>query len=1216
MKFWKIFSFEFSYQLRTVSTWIFLGIAFLFPLFFSAIGQSSDEAVFLNAPSFLIFITVFASVIWLITSGAIAGHAGTRDIQTKMHPLTFTLPVSKAKYLGGRFLAAFLLNALIHLSIPIAFFLSFHIRTVDPGQLGPFRPEAFLTTYFYLSLPLAFVATACQFAGAVLERSAIVAYIASILLFPIAFPLIGTVAAKLAGNWELVKLIDPVGFSIAGTLDTWTPFEKNNRVIELEGMFLWNRFMWLSIALALLAFTYYRFQLAHPIASTWWSRLRRKRSKHTPAPALSRVVEHLKVSVPQVNRNFGFTAQVRQTLAIAWSSFGTIVRSKAGLIAVGLLAVQMIVFAFEYLEFRGVPQYPTTINLLVMLTASLRDFQTPLIIIPMLIAFYAGELVWREREAGLNRISDTMPVSEWSLYLGKFFGLALIILVWLGFLMVAGIVIPVTMGYTNADTVVLVKALFGIQFTNYLLFALLALSVHVLVNQKYVGHVVIIMLYLSMVFAAKIGIEHNLLIYASDPGWSYTDMRGFGPYLGPWLWFKIYWVGWAILLAVVARLLWVRSMSDDLRMRMQLTRHRFTRTTALTTAVAVGVILFSGTYIFYNTNVLNNYTTASERTELVAQYELKYGKYKHIPQPLLRGTKLQVEIYPAERKADIQGTYTLVNKSTLPIDTVHLATIEAVKTGAIKFDRPFKRILVDEELGHSIYTLNQPLQPGDSLRLSFDVQYHVKGFPHKGIDASVIQNGTYFINYDLLPAIGYQAMRELRGNGERKKYGLGPWAIPSLYNSANINRVMPGQELINFEAVVSTAKGQVAIGPGTLLKKWTEKGRSYFHYTTSAPIRNNYSFFSAKYATHKATWKNPASGQTIAIRLYYHPEHGEHIGRMVKSIKDSFAYYTKKYGPYPYSHITIVERSGYASELNAEPTTVDYGESFTFSSLKDNPWALDLIYFPIAHEVAHQWWGAAQLLPAHVEGGIVVSETLANYSSLQLVEETYGKEHAKKLLDMWRKSYEVPRSRATAPLLQAADAFIGYRKGPLALHALTEYIGKDPVNDALRKLIEKYGSGKPPYATSLDLYRELKAATPDSLQYLLQDYFEKNVYWQLKTEQADAKQLDKNTWQVTLKVHAQKVVVDSTGAENPVPMNDWVEIGIFAPWQKDKKSDKPLYLRKHRIRSGKQTITINVAGKPARAGIDPNFLLIDLNLDNNTKNVKMEGDNKEEFELI
>ena len=73
---------------------------------------------------------------------------------------------------------------------------------------------------------------------------------------------------------------------------------------------------------------------------------------------------------------------------------------------------------------------------------------------------------------------------------------------------------------------------------------------------------------------------------------------------------------------------------------------------------------------------------------------------------------------------------------------------------------------------------------------------------------------------------------------------------------------------------------------------------------------------------------------------------------------------------------------------------------------------------------------------------------------------------------------------------------------------MREYIGKDRVDDALRSLLKKHGSGAPPLPTSLDLYRELQAVTPDSFQYLLHDLFEKNTFWELETERATAKQTE------------------------------------------------------------------------------------------------------------
>ena len=130
-------------------------------------------------------------------------------------------------------------------------------------------------------------------------------------------------------------------------------------------------------------------------------------------------------------------------------------------------------------------------------------------------------------------------------------------------------------------------------------------------------------------------------------------------------------------------------------------------------------------------------------------------------------------------------------------------------------------------------------------------------------------------------------------------------------------------------------------------------------------------------------------------------------------------------------------------------------------------------------------------------------------------------------------------------MLRALDPYLSYRKGPFALYALSEYIGEERVNGALRRLLEKHRPAEAPLATTLDLYRELQAVTPDSLQYLLHDLFEVNTFWELETERVTAEQTEAGTWQVTLDVRARKVVVDSAGVETEVPMNEWVEIGIF-----------------------------------------------------------------------
>jgi hypothetical protein len=285
--------------------------------------------------------------------------------------------------------------------------------------------------------------------------------------------------------------------------------------------------------------------------------------------------------------------------------------------------------------------------------------------------------------------------------------------------------------------------------------------------------------------------------------------------------------------------------------------------------------------------------------------------------------------------------------------------------------------------------------------------------------------------------------------------------------------------------------------------------------------------------------------------------------------------------------------------VGTEAATVEYGEGFSLLNPGTGPQDLDIVFAVIAHGVARGWWGMQVAPAADVEGAGLLDVSLETYSAMRVVEEALGPEHLRRYLHFMREEFSPPRMRAAPPLLRATDSFSYARKGPLALYAMHEYIGKERVDDALRSLLKKYGSGVPPLPTSLDLYRELQAVTPDAYQYLLRGLFEKNTFWEFVTERATAKQTSADAWQVTLGVRARKLVVDEAGIETEAPMDDWVEIGVFG--------EREPYVRKHRIHSGQQTITVTVPRKPTRAGIDPENLLIDLDTEDNIKDVKIEN---------
>ena len=290
MKFREIFRFELAYQLRRLSTWVyFIGLfAFGFLIIRSV---TPDEGAFLNAPSFIAFFTVMGGVIWLLLGGWVAGDAAARDAETRMDPLTYTLPVSKIDYLGGRFLAAFTLNAAMLLALQAGILLSLLLPRSRPELIGPYVPAGHLTAYFWLALPTALVATAFQFLAALRQRRAIAVYLASVLLF--IFSTVGAVmVAQLFKLRELAKLIDLIGFvNIMTQMAEWTPLERNTRLVALEGMFLVNRVVWIGMALGALALTYRGFQFAHPVPRGKWIRHSATAKDTRPWPERAQRVE-------------------------------------------------------------------------------------------------------------------------------------------------------------------------------------------------------------------------------------------------------------------------------------------------------------------------------------------------------------------------------------------------------------------------------------------------------------------------------------------------------------------------------------------------------------------------------------------------------------------------------------------------------------------------------------------------------------------------------------------------------------------------------------------------------------------------------------------------------------------------------------------------------------------------------------------------------------
>lgn len=1187
MKLREVFGYELQYRFRSGSTWAYAGILFLVALLMF-LATAGEGAALANAPERLAWAFVRPAMFGMLVTAALFSGAAVRDVAVEMDPLLFTCPIRKAEFLGGRFLGALAVNAVVMLAVPLGVLAAaVGLARFHPELLGPFRAVAHLQAYLFFLLPNLVLVGALLFAVGMLARNAVPVYLCAIGVF-IGY-LVALNYASAIESPTLAALVDPLGLvTLEGATLYWTEAERNTRFIGLPATLLWNRALWLAVAAAALALLHVGFRFAHHEGGG-----RRRRARLTAAAPRSEPARP--VEVVRVAGSFGLRTAVRQTFAVARNSLAEVAASRWFVVVLVACVGMPLLWGWNV----GDTVFDTSTWPVTLLVVETVLPKRSILLFVILIVLFAGELVWKDREVGAAEIADAAPVPEGAALLGRFLALFAMLVLFQAAAMLGGILIQALQGYYRFELGLYLRAVFGLKLADYTLLAVLAMTTQVVVNHKHLGHMcVVLALGFTLLAGPLLGLRHHLLLYGTDPGWTYSDMNGFGPFAVPFAWFKLYWAAWALLLVVVAVLFTVRGREPGLRRRLRQARARFNGPVARAAGVAVVLIAALGGFVFYNTNVLNEYRSASTVGAPQAEYEQRYGQYQDLPQPTITDADLRVELYPDEGAAELRGSYRLVNRTGGAIPAVHVVLARDLEVRSLGVDRPAEAVLVDEEAGYRIFALEQALEPGDSMQLAFDVAFGPRGFPNGGIRTDVVANGTSF-DRRRMPFVGYQPLFELADGEARERFGLAPLPpMPGPEDAAAMEHRWSQRDadLVHVRAVIGTAADQTAVTPGVLRKTWTEEGRRYFQYETETPIAFGGTFWSARYAVLEDRWND------VALRIFHHPAHDDNLDRMVRGMQAALAYLTAEFGPYPYGDLSIVEIPRYGGFGSAHPHAIAFTEDVFFSRVREGE--VDQPFYGTAHEVAHTWWGG-MVRGAPVRGADFLSESLANYTAMLVTEKTYGPEAGRRVFGFQMERYLLGRATQSreVPVLAVEDQpYVAYRKGALALVTLRDHIGEAAVNGALRRYFERYHGAGPPYPTSLDLYAELRAATPESLQYLLTDWFETITLWDVRTDRADARPTGTGEYEVTLDVVARKLRADAEGHETEVAMDDLVEIGVFAPGAGGALGE-PLHLERHRVRSGKQTIRVLVPGQPARAGIDPHGKLIDRQRDDNVVEV-------------
>lgn len=1180
--------FEWREQARSPLLWLLAGLFVLL-----ALGAGSTGAVQLagaggnvlrNAPAVTATALTFFTLIGMLMVAAAVSGALLRDFEQGTADLLFASPVRKRDYLAGRLGAALLTSAMIYLLAGAGWLLAASMPWADASQYGPLPWQATLWAMAVMVLPNLLFTGAVLALLATLTRSVLWVYV-GVLALLVTYGVSG-VLLRDVNNAGVAALLDPLGLrALKLTMRYWSSAQRNADVPVVGGLLLVNRAVCLGAALAACAATlaWFRTERSDTSRRRGWFKATVAAARPVPASSM--------LPLPRVAPTFGRSTTWRQFLRqLRFDTQGVFRSVPFLLMLIGGMA-SFIPTALMRESMYGTGIYPVSSQ---MLHALENSYSFLLVVV---VLFYAGELVWKERAAKISEVTDAMPTANGVSLLAKFMTLVAVIASFQLLGALVAVVIQLANGRVAVEPMVYLKGL-AIDSVLYVLMGGLALVFQVFANNKFVGYALLMLVMISQGVLGSLDLTGNLYNFGSWANAPYSDMNGYGHFLPGQLAFQAYWALCLAALLVLAGAFWVRGVAGRRWRRWSLAGERLRGRSGVVLAIALLAFGGCGGFLYWSTNVRNTFLSPQQETALYARYEYDYKRYENLPQPKITAVSVDVELWPETQSMRVVGRYRVRNVHAVPIRDVHIymgehdAALVSIGLGGaalVSDDRP---------LGYRIYRLAQPLAPGAERDVTFVLDDHPNGIAAGQAQTQLVANGSFF-NNKLFPRFGYQRNMELTDRKERRSHGLGePERMHPLEDqAARANTYLTDDaDWIGFDATVCTAPDQTALAPGLLQKTFMRAGRRCFHYAMQQPMQDFYAFLSARWQVAKSRYTS-VTGTPVAIEVYHDPKHPWNVARMIEASRASLAYYEANFSPYQFHQLRIIEFPGYMKFAQSFANTIPYAESLGFIADLRNADAIDYVYYVTAHEVAHQWWGH-QVAGADVQGARMLSESLAQYSALMVMEHTYGRAKMRRFLRYELDDYLVGRSGEALdelPLYRVENQpYIHYSKAALVFYRLREELGEAALNRALRKFLAARAFRSAPYATSLDLLALIRAEARPDQQPLITDLFQKIVFYDDRVIDASATRRADGKYVVTLKLHAARLDADGTGHETPGTLDDWMDVGVFAQGPTGHENEgKVLYLQRQRITREQTTLSVVVDQRPFDAGIDPYNKLID-----------------------
>ncbi|MCE9595127.1 MAG: hypothetical protein K8S98_13155 [Planctomycetes bacterium] len=1075
------------------------------------LGTNSDFAIAALLGAFSFFLMHFTATM--------CGDPIALDHRLRLAPILRGTPLKPSTYVLGRFLGGYLSLLAIYAVFVLALIAgqwipAAHDKLTLPWRLWPYLKHS----VWFLLVPTFFVG-AVSFAIGSLTRSTRMVYVfASGLLVSwfLILQAMGDAASRKLAYWEPSGMIWLDEAIAKDRGNAWL----NEHPIDVDLGFVLNRLALVLIGVGALVLTIRRYPkldtesepppTTRALFTRIWAWLR---------GAQTTVADRYEVWVGQARVPQVEPAErgLRLWFATLKSSFITELRLLAAERSLWIMVPLVMLFAGAtvgrlYGPF-SLPLYPVSSEYAARMVNAL------FLLLAGTTIFYTGEVFHRDDANGVRPILYATPASNGAFLLSKYAAMVAVALAMSGLAAATAMMNQAVRWWmSGASARVELRPYLEIGahvlLPSILVMCALALVVNVLVRSRYLAYFALLAIGGAYVWWVVIRGERSLLWNPLLVGhWRYSDLthlESAEPALG---WHHAYWGALLVAALALANLLLERTAGA---VRRAVTLDALVRrpVPASICVAATLAALYIGRGIFVAQSVRG---TKSEMETHALALEDEYFAELEQPRLCYDDVDLDITLRPDARSLDVRGTLVLTNAWPESVRTAYFTIdpLYEIRRFELEGAGPMQRDgeIVKFELAH-------PLSRGERTTLHLDWS----GTPSPGLrrdggplSSFLLPSATFLtsLSPEVIPLPGISGDLFLGDEDRRKEHGRGKLAL--LRDRSHEEFVPSGwgiDSAFQFHARIEAPKPLVVLSGGVQSSVEDLGDRRRFTWNSDGRVPT--------FAVLAYDYEAQRRGED---QVWYHRDHAYNVGTVLDALEDARRTFSASFLPYPYAQLKIAEFPRLADFAQSFPTLMPYSESIGFLTKFDpKDRFVDATYFVTAHEVAHQWW-AYLLHPGASLGSQVLSESLAEYSAMVLIDAKRG-ERARLIFlrneeDTYLRGRKADKEVPLAQLENEGPVY-WYNKGSLVFYMLERRIGRARVLEGLAHFVERWNrrsnSAQPSFATIRDLLAELQRTHKErDLGWFYDQWFDQVVIPDLVVRSATVRK-NATTWTVDFTV--------------------------------------------------------------------------------------------------